>query len=192
MNLVRRNREALDQLALRELRDRHHRRCAAGCLARQPAPARAFAQSEPLGVRDERQIVNGHDGWCGDSERRGVGRREPDVEMIRHNRTRDLYLFPPRSGSAGDGAGGEAPRIEGRADLVPARTGRTREREPDRRWPTRAEVRPGSVRRRSTGRTIHGRRCRCAWLHPAGRPCPPPFDRRRVRVVHAAGRLGPS
>src|SRR4051812_21767432 len=71
----------VDEFALRELRDRDdgagtHRR-----LARHPAPPRAFAQAEPLGMGDERQIVNGdHDRWI-DSKRRAIGRGEPDIEM---------------------------------------------------------------------------------------------------------------
>ncbi len=97
VDLVRRHVEPFDELALRELRDRDHRRRAAGGLARQPAPAHAFAEAEPLRVRDERQIVDGDDGRHREPKRRGVGGREPDVEMIAGHGARQLHLLPPAS-----------------------------------------------------------------------------------------------
>ena len=73
-----------------------------GRLPRQPAAARAFAQPEPLRVRDEREIVDGDDDRRGEPERSGVGGREPDVEMIGGDGARYLHLFPPGAAAAGD------------------------------------------------------------------------------------------
>ena len=49
---------------------------------RQPAPPQPLAGAEPLGVRDERDVVDGDARAARRAQRRGVGRREEHVEPI--------------------------------------------------------------------------------------------------------------
>ena len=122
-----REREAFDELALGELRDRD----------RPPGP-RAAARRVSQRRRSPSRAVN-HSGWATNDtswiattsrdvreERRGVGRREEDVEVIARDAAGSCYLLPPGAAGAGDDARGKPARVERERRAARARRGRTR------------------------------------------------------------------
>ena len=56
--------------------------------------------------------MNGDDGRHPNPQRRGVGRREENIESIRGGGPRQAHLFPPGTPRTRDDACGEAMRIE--------------------------------------------------------------------------------
>ncbi len=102
--------------------------CAARAVCRgEPSPADALAQPEPLGMRDERDVVDRDDGRNVEPERRRVGRREEHVQVIGRATAAAggpaPTSVPPRPAHV---ARGKPAGVERQSRAAPARTARTR------------------------------------------------------------------